>query len=134
MGKKPISTKQRAHDTEDSPSDQESPFSSNMVSVRMDMAVRLQLDKLGDKYHLKRSDIARAYLNLCQTVVVKTNQKISLTDDTEVGFMPMNFLGDVFSAIVDVKQIDLGDKLGTLARQNCTMKSILTWQEKISYV
>ncbi|MHA1672910.1 MAG: hypothetical protein ACTSYI_04730 [Promethearchaeota archaeon] len=105
-----------------------------MVSVRMDMAIRLQLDKLGRKHNLKRSDIARSYLNLCQTVVVKTDQQIFLNDDTEVGFMPMNFLREVFSELSDEKQLNLGDNLGTLARQNCQLKSIHTWLEKIYYV
>ncbi len=105
-----------------------------MVSVRMDGAIRLILDEFGVKNNLKRSDIARAYLNLCQTVVVKTNQRIFLTDDTEVGFMPMNFLREVFSEISDEKQLNLGDNLGTLASQNCQLKSIHTWQEKITYV
>ncbi|MHA1520977.1 MAG: hypothetical protein ACTSRK_12410, partial [Promethearchaeota archaeon] len=105
-----------------------------MVSVRMDMDIRLLLDELGNKLNLKRSDVSRAYLNLCQTVVVKTNQTIYLTDDTEVGFIPMRFFREVNSEISIEKQFELGDQLGTLARQNCQLMSLPHWQDKIAYV
>lgn len=107
---------------------------NNMVSVRMDIATREQLDSIGDEYNLKRSDIARAYLNLCETVVVKTNQELTLFDGTKLSLIPLNVFRSLFLELPSADKMEIGDRLGNIALTNCTMRNLQTWQAKLMFI
>ncbi|WP_457558849.1 hypothetical protein [Candidatus Harpocratesius sp.] len=107
---------------------------SNMVSVRMDQDTRNQLDDIGQQFHLKRSDIARSYLKLCKTVIVKTNQDLQLFDGTKVSFFPQTLLKFMYSRLNPEDLIILGDQLALLAYTNCQIESIHETEKKIGYL